>query len=718
MCSALLSSLNQASGARVETALGTWESLLEDNECQNHAIIFPVRKSLTNQRVVLRKPAHRKILYVQPDAYRHDASIGLDAPWEEMLLQEPMKTSDIRPHATRPRLIDRQWIDLDLPKAWLQDCLRDHGDTCSTSDFGTSSVSSDLILVDTVQSCLVRHQFPGRYLALSYVWGQVNNFHTMTASFRDLCKTGSLDEAALNTSSLRLPRTIRQAMKLTRAMGQRYIWIDSLCIVQDGTDKIDQINAMASIFSNALLTIVAQGVDADAGINGLRNISEPRDARQYVAPLSSGQHLIRPSSKHVWDDSLLQPWSTRAWTFQESVFSRRALQFAHGSVRWCCRKARWSEESESLDCLQAYSSFEQRQLTLSSPQLSNSTLPMLEEYEALVNGFNIRKLTYAEDALSAFAGISARLGTKFSGGLISGLPEFFFDVCLLWRPTRRLGPVRRRHASSISAERSLPSWSWAGWDSAEITLPYTWNRHQNPAGPLAVLFGNHKPFYQINMHTASENGELIPVNNSWFRYACGAVDEQLPPGWYSSKVSDLELEEYGNTESVSFFQHSADPAAEFWFPVPENPTFVPPRTSKTLHFETTSGRFRLGETRRSMTRIHTLDSSPAGTLWQHDEDDEEFLYATSGPLEARRPIELVAVLGCTIPRDDLVIWDPSEVSMPKFEGYHGRVPRTEVVYNVMWIHREGKKSYRKATGVVSRSVWDAAALSRVKLYLE
>lgn len=564
----------------------------------------------------------------------------------------------------------------------------------------------------------MRQNSPRRYLALSYVWGRIDNFCTTTAKFRDLCKPGSLDEANLSTRGLRLPRTIRQAIKLTRAMGERYLWIDSLCIVQDGADKVDHINAMASIFANALLTIVvAQGLDADAGINGLRNISEPRDARQYIAPLSGDQHLVRPSSKHVWDDSLLQPWSTRAWTFQESVFSRRILQFAHGSVRWCCRKARWSEESESSDCLRAYSSFEQRQLTLSSPQLSHSTLPMLEEYEALINGFNIRKLTYAEDALSAFAGISAKLGTKFSGGLLSGLPELFFDICLLWRPLRRLGPASRRHATSVSADQSLPSWSWAGWET-EIRFDYSWNRHKDAAGPTAVLFGNHRPFYMIDMQIMGENAELISINKSWLTYACTALEGQLPPGWSSRKVSDPELEEYGNAESVLYYKHDADPSAGFWFPVPDATTFVPPRTFKTLHFETMSGRFKLGETRRSMSRIHTLNGSPAGTLWQHHEDDEEFLYATSGSLEARRPIELVAILGCTLPKDDLVIWDQSELSTPKSKALHGIVPRTEDVYNVMWIHREGETSYRKATGVIRRSVWESSALCPVSLYLE
>lgn len=652
---------------------------------------------------------------MQPDAYRNDTSITLNAPWEALRHQEQQIISESRFRSPRPRIIDPDWIDLHLIKGWLKECLGHHQNTCNLIHSDLSPVQFNLILVDTVQACLMRSVSSCRYVALSYVWGYAGNFLTTSANLQQLCQPGALQQMQ-EAQSNALPRTIHQAIQLTRAIGERYLWVDSLCIIQDGVDKVDQLNAMASIFANATLTVVvAEGIDADAGFKGLHNISQPRNAHQYVAPLLPDLQLVRPSSKHVWDESLLQPWSMRAWTFQESIFSRRVLYFAHESVRWSCKKARWSEESESSDCLRAYASLEQRQFALSSPRLSTSTLPMLDEYQALVNAFNVRKLTYPEDVLSAFAGVSSRLSTKFSGGLISGLPEIFFDVCLLWRPMRRLGPAIRRQSTSIIAQHSLPSWSWSGWDT-EVSWPYTWNHHEDPARPVAISFGDLYPFYQVDFHAIYET-ETTLINNSWLKSARPTFDGQLPPGWSSHQVSDSELREYGKDEPVCFFRHETERSAEFWFPVPHSPALQAPRTPGILQFDTTSAQFRLGETRRSMTRIYALDGTHAGTLWQHDEDDEDFLQATCGAIGIRAPIEFVAILGCTIPTEELVIWDQIALSTPKAYDKQARSPRTEDVYNVMWVRRQGAISYRKATGEILRHIWDRSKLSHVSLRL-
>jgi len=55
-------------------------------------------------------------------------------------------------------------------------------------------------------------------------------------------------------------------------MGERYLWVDALCIIQDDSmDKEWQIARMGSIYSSAVFTIVAAcGVDADAGLPGVR----------------------------------------------------------------------------------------------------------------------------------------------------------------------------------------------------------------------------------------------------------------------------------------------------------------------------------------------------------------------------------------------------------------------------------------------------------------
>src|SRR5689334_2467772 len=83
-------------------------------------------------------------------------------------------------------------------------------------------------------------------------------------------------------------------------------------------------------------------------------------------------------------------------------------------------------------------------------------------YLQLVSAYNTRDLTFDDDVLAAFAGITTSL-SSFEGGFLFGLPELFLDVAMLWRP---LGPCRRRAASprgDPTHRSALPSWSWIGW---------------------------------------------------------------------------------------------------------------------------------------------------------------------------------------------------------------------------------------------------------------
>lgn len=79
-------------------------------------------------------------------------------------------------------------------------------------------------------------------------------------------------EETLTDDRLDIPRPANDAMILCKEMGERYLWVDALCIIQDDSmDKEWQIARIGSIYSSAVFTIVAAcGVDADAGLPGVR----------------------------------------------------------------------------------------------------------------------------------------------------------------------------------------------------------------------------------------------------------------------------------------------------------------------------------------------------------------------------------------------------------------------------------------------------------------
>lgn len=145
-----------------------------------------------------------------------------------------------------------------------------------------------------------------RYVALSYVWGQVDTYRLVKGILKGLMKFDGLTRIWEN-----LPRTIRDVILFTEAIGERYLWVDTLCLIQDDdNDKIPGIKHMDVIFSRAFCTIVAaSGEDANSGIPGWGII---RRRAQRVSEVLPGINAILTQSMTTY---LRQTrYDKRAWT--------------------------------------------------------------------------------------------------------------------------------------------------------------------------------------------------------------------------------------------------------------------------------------------------------------------------------------------------------------------------------------------------------------------
>ncbi|KAI9690242.1 MAG: hypothetical protein M1822_009203 [Bathelium mastoideum] len=737
-CAEIIRVVKAPRSQRAEKLLGKWEDIVEDS-CEYHSRIFPPDPKLSSQEVYVRKPRNQNTVFFQPDPYGADSRSQLEATWEGFdlaynpgLFEEP----ELR---VQPRIVDPHWIDIALLRRWLADCSRTHA-LCQIPKGGAQAFyEAPSLLVDVRQKCLTSSTSDRRYVALSYVWGNVNLFVTTQERLEQLHEPGALEASEIATN---LSRTVSEAIALVEALDERFLWVDTLCIVQNA-DQTPELNAMATIYANACLTIVAaQGANANVGFRGLRDISDQRNAVQRILPLTPLLQLVKPSSKQIWDSSLLKPWSSRAWTFQEEVFSNRVLYFAHDSVRWICGTSHWSEESESSDCLQSYT--DEYQIVLQSYKLSQSPLPKFSELEALVNGFNSRDFTYPEDALSAFAGVSTMLSSKFVGGFISGIPELFFDILLLWQPERSEERVRRRYGKRQYLDHVLPSWSWAGWTTG-IIWPYTWNYSSSIPGPAPVLSNGLRPFNVVQFYCVDNAGSRVPIKSLWHSYALPSLESEadMPEGWSSRELTELGKSIFQDDYGVKgpkpvCFTHKSDPQMDFWFPIPLCSEMAqvserPPVAFISCH--TSRAYFKLGERLRYMTRIMTLDGHPAGVLYQHDEADIAYVDARTGLLSERPCVEVIALLGCTVPKDDDFLWAASSLSShDSSRTQEGNVDSgsldeepeldrdgdsldTKEIYNIMWIEWKEGVAYRKATGEIERHIWEKQALEWIGVML-
>lgn len=154
-----------------------------------------------------------------------------------------------------------EYTRLHMLKGWIKECDKWHGSHCCIPKFDTSIWP--MWVIDVVDECVVEGDNADRYLTLSYVWGGARTLQATTANIEQLRQPGSLTR-----DKVVLPKTIRQAINVTQLLGERYIWIDQLSILQDDYEqKHGQIKRMAEIYANSYLTLVAAtGNTAHSGL--------------------------------------------------------------------------------------------------------------------------------------------------------------------------------------------------------------------------------------------------------------------------------------------------------------------------------------------------------------------------------------------------------------------------------------------------------------------
>lgn len=361
------------------------------------------------------------------------------------------------------RRIPKTRVNLNLIERWLDICTRCHGGHCGlTLQQSPTPWDEDWIrnfrFIDTHEQRLVEakelvppsnQQKRLQYATLSYCWGQGVEVKLVKQCLPEY-------RAKLPVDSDRMPRTLRDAMELVRALGLRYIWIDSLCIVQDDPAEWSSVAPlMGKLYGLGYLNIcAAAGHNASHGIPG--SPATPRHAFQPAAKcFGIDLMVVRP----VEGDIHSTAWNTRAWTFQERILSPRSLIFLEQRVYFQCRQVTWSEEINA-ECEGAVWTLD----VVNSPVHSfGSKIPILHfaEYASL---YSARKLTVLSDRLVAFNGLAGMLKSSLASDFVFGLPLAYFDWALLWENTSDSDRI------DIDVGK-FPSWSWCGWNGPAAWRP-------------------------------------------------------------------------------------------------------------------------------------------------------------------------------------------------------------------------------------------------------
>ncbi|KAG2339543.1 HET-domain-containing protein [Suillus weaverae] len=399
-------------------------------------------------------------------------------------------------------------VDVGLVKKWIKLCQASHRYECGNI-WATDNVDRKLPrfvrVVDVVSMAVIPAPSGCRYVALSYVWGGIGaEYWTTKDNIVERSTPGGLDIASL-------PETITDSILFVRHLGERYIWIDALCIIQDDSqDKFSQIHTMDLVYGLSYLTIIAAGgTTVRDPLPGYR--PRTRTLQQHIEVVQ-GLHLYAALPR--LDEALaLSTWNTRCWTYQEQVLSRRRIYFTGQQVYFECRRSVFCEDIIAESMRHKISNF----LGESSggyfrPRADPFVIgDMLRSYcfghyKHAVERCTRRNLTIESDIVDAFTGVTNALAV----GIGLGDPARAFQYgmiltdlhrALLWQHDPHIPCTRR----SLPDGNSLPfpSWTWAAWRGAiDYMTEGRYKDINNIASETSVVETFVDPWYIVDHSSA------------------------------------------------------------------------------------------------------------------------------------------------------------------------------------------------------------------------
>jgi Heterokaryon incompatibility protein (HET) len=400
-----------------------------------------------------------------------------------------------------------------------------------------------------------------RYAALSYCWG-------LPRDAQSQCKTEQRTLAArlAHVPSAELSPVVGDAVAVTRRLGIRYLWVDSLCIIQDdGGDWEAESALMGPIYSNAYVTIVclnsgscqvgflagrewpyfSTGTEVKTTTASANTTTGAERGAEGSRPQGDVKEDVGVNTWHFMAALSKARWSTRGWTFQEKSLSTRLLYFDSTNVHLRCSNYTF-RDGRAGPVLG-------RQLSILEPadddaitDASGLAGSLTESWRnILVPRFSACKFSAATDKLPAIAGLARYIGDVTGYGYVAGLWVPCLHMDLAWG----YAPVHSSFESLFDALDPTedgyiaPSWSWARFESMErlgFADVSTTGLEIAARFEVSVELAGSNPYGQVSNGNLTVTSKILPLLRDHGK-AAGGTHSGFALDWIVKEGSKLPV---------------------------------------------------------------------------------------------------------------------------------------------------------------------------------
>lgn len=347
-----------------------------------------------------------------------------------------------------------------LAQQWLSNCRNNHkhhgSEVAATYRFRFPFRLINIGYEDPRLWVVLPQSVYPEYVALSHCWGGTLPLQTLKSNLARHMRQGVQKGS--------LPETFRDAINVARQLGFQYLWIDSLCIVQDDEqDWEEQSSQMDSVYGLASL-VLAASVAASTEDGFLRTPRFRHAHTVKVPPRAGSGHPLRLKYRPLSLYQRHDPLDTRGWALQERLSATRYLAYGEQEMYYVCA------DSATCECgcyqyeFQDGNKIQNIQKDLLAPVNDLSEIGHRWRKHVLRH-YTDRELTKSTDKLVALSALAFQIQHRFEATYLAGIWKEDLVRELLWfipsdKPSHRV--------ESFYA----PSWSWISVSADGDWRPY------------------------------------------------------------------------------------------------------------------------------------------------------------------------------------------------------------------------------------------------------